>query len=112
MIFCGVYESEILDFHPEDNLNELWSIELTTDKHEPIFYVIGHDGENEWIWEFWYASRTAYEKVKWCIIDVAYEIENISDLMHVLDEIFLEHFRELLVEENDTKNESYSMLLN
>ena len=116
MIFCGMYENEIIDLHPDDNLDELWSIDIMVDKHYPVFYVSSYDGTYEWIWGFKYASKTVYEKVKWCIINTAYEVENIRELMYALDEIFIDCFHELLIQYDDTEseydNKKHSTLLN
>ena len=100
MLFCGISKSERIDLHPEENSNELWYIELTIDKHEPVFYVHAFDdNEVEWLWEFWYLSNTVYEKVKMCIIDIACEVKDMNMLLYTLNDVFHEYFEDLFVEE-------------
>lgn len=114
MVFCGIIATEQIDLHPNDNLDKLHSIGITMDKHEPKFYIWSSD-DREWFWEFWYLSRTDYERVKQCIIDVAYECDNINETLNTLNEVFLEYFSDMLTTEEDVcqcENISYSSYLN
>ena len=100
MVFCGIIATEQIDLHPEENLNKTFSIGLTMDKHEPKFYV-WCDYDRDWFWEFWYLSRTGYEKVKQCILDVSYECEDIDETLEILSEVFFEGFGEMLVDDDE-----------
>ena len=112
MIYCGVVETHSIHLHHHDDLDTIYSIDLITSKHEPKFYVYGFDGEEEWLWEFWYASVTSYDKVKWCIMDVAHEADNIKDLLYELNDIFCSVFEDLLVQDEDVRFEKSNSLLN
>lgn len=101
MVFCGVYNREVLDFHPNDNFNDLCSIEIIKDKHEPIFYVCAEDGNYVWLWKFWHESNTVYEKIKLAILDVATSVNTLTEAMEILDDIFYEYFAEILIEEDE-----------
>lgn len=114
MIFCGIVATEQIDLHPNDDLDKLYSIGITMDKHEPKFYI-WCDYSKQWFWEFWYLSRTSYEKIKQCIIDVAFECSDIMETLDALTEVFLEYFDDILVVEEDIDqygNGSCSNLLN
>ena len=114
MIFCGIVETEQIDLHPDNDLDKLYSISLTMDKHEPKFYVWS-DYNKQWFWEFWYLSKTNYEKIKYCIIDVASECNDIAETLNALTQVFFEYFDDVLVSEEDMcqyENENCSSLLN
>lgn len=114
MIFCGVVATEQIDLHPNDDLDKIYSIGITMDKHEPKFYI-WNDYSKQWFWEFWYLSRTSYEKIKQCIMDVASECSDITETLDALTEVFLEYFDDILVTEDDMcqcEDVSYSNYLN
>lgn len=100
MIFCGVMQTESIHLHEEDNLDWVFAIDLTIAKHEPKFYVYTPEIDG-WFWEFWYTSRTDYERVKMCIMDVAAECESAEETLDALSEVFLEYFESILVFEED-----------
>lgn len=95
MIFCGIMQTESVHLHEENDLDVVYSIELTTAKHEPKFYVYSPDNE-EWLWEFWYTSRTDYERVKMCIMDIAAECNDFMETLNTLNEVFVEYFNDML----------------
>lgn len=106
MVYCGSGYTENIIVHEEDARgvieNEVHSISLTTAVHEPKFYVTCCCSE-EWVWEFYYTSKTDYERVKMCIIDMLYECNNMYELMSLLDEVFLEVFEDMLVEDEEVE---------
>lgn len=103
MIFCGAYKKEILDFHPNNNFNDLCSIEIVLDKHNPIIYVYAEDENYSWLWKFWHESNTVYEKIKLAILDVTASVNTLKETMKALDDIFYEYFAEILIEEDEEK---------
>ena len=96
MVFCGIVETEQIDLHPETDLDQLYSICLTKAKHEPKFYVYC-DYDSEWVWEFWNTSKTDYERVKMCILDIAGECDDIDETLDVITEAFFRYFDDMLV---------------
>ena len=103
MVYCGESLTESIIMHKEELgkviENESHCINITTSIHEPKFYVTCCCNE-EWVWEFYYTSKTDYARVKMCIIDMMYECNNMYQLMDLLDEVFLEVFEDMLVEED------------
>ena len=95
MIFCGIMQTESIHLHEENDLDQVYSIDLTMAKHEPIFYVYSPYSE-EWIWEFRYTSKTDYERVKMCIMDIAAECNGFEETLNTLTETFLEYFDDML----------------
>ena len=100
MILCGIMEMEQIDLHPEIDLDQLHSIALIKAKHEPKFYVYS-DYDSTWFWRFWNTSKTDYERVKMCIMDVANECDDIEETLNTLSATFLEYFDDMLVLEED-----------
>ena len=100
MIFCGIVEAEQIDLHPEDDLDQTYSIALVKAKHEPKFYVYS-DYDPTWVWEFWNMSKTDYERVKMCILDIAAECDDIETTLHVLSEAFIGYFDDMLALEEE-----------
>lgn len=102
MVYCGSSYTENIIVH-EENLQGIIEdvahcISLTTAAHEPKFCVTCCCNE-EWMWEFYYTSKTDYERVKMCVMDMLYECNDMYQLMDLLDEVFLEVFEDMLVEE-------------
>jgi hypothetical protein len=102
MVYCGSSYTENIIVH-EENLQGVIEdvahcISLTTAAHEPKFCVTCCCNE-EWMWEFYYTSKTDYERVKMCVMDMLYECNDMYQLMDLLDEVFLEVFEDMLVEE-------------
>lgn len=100
MIFCGILEEENIVMHPNDNLEESHYITLTKEMHEAKFIVSCCCNE-DWIWEFHYTSKTDYDRIKWCIMDMMCECEDTYELMDLLDEIFLDTFNDMIVWEEE-----------
>ena len=98
MKLCGIIETEQIDLHEEDDLDQTYSIALTKAKHEPMFCVFSNY-DPTWIWEFWNMSTTDYERVKMCILDIASDCEDIEETLYVLSNVFVECFGDMLVEE-------------
>lgn len=98
MVFCSTMNEETILMHPEDDLNETHYINLIMSNHEPKFFVTCCCDE-DWIWELYYTSKTDYDRVKWCIMDLLSECENMYQLMDLLDEVFVEVFADMIVEE-------------
>lgn len=95
MIFCGVMQIESIHLHEEHGLDQLYTIDLTMAKHEPKFYVSSTNDE-EWFWEFRYTSKTDYERVKMCIMDVAADCNTFDETLDALSEVFFEYFDDML----------------
>ena len=57
----------------------------------------------EWFWEFWYTSKTDYERVKMCIMDIASECDSFAETLNTLNEVFLEYFDDMLIFEEEEK---------
>lgn len=99
MIYYGnnCTENIIMCNNDEDDMH---CISLTMGVDEPAFCVTCCCNP-EWIWKFYYTSRSDYEKVKLCIIDALYECNSMYELMDLLDEVFLEIFDDMLVIEEE-----------
>ena len=98
MIFCGVMQTESIHLHEKDDLDLTYMIDITMAKHEPKFYVYTPYDE-EWFWEFRYTSKTDYERVKMCIMDVAAECDEFMEALDILSGVFLEYFEDMLTPE-------------
>lgn len=99
MIYYGSNRTENIVMC-ESNGDDLHYVSLTMNLYEPKFCVTCCCNE-EWIWEFYYTSMSDYEKVKICIIDALYECDSMYELMDLLDEAFLEIFKDILVIEEE-----------
>ena len=95
MIFCGIMQTESVHLHEENNLDQTYMIDLTMAKHEPKFYVHSLNDE-KWFWEFRYTSKTDYERVKMCIMDVADNCSTFAETLDMLSEVFMEYFDDML----------------
>lgn len=98
MIFCGVMQTESIHLHEENDLDQTYTIDLIMAKHEPKFYVCSYYNE-KWFWEFRYTSKTDYERVKMCILDVAANCDSFMETLDILSGVFLEYFDDMLTPE-------------
>ena len=114
MIFCGISQTESICLHEKNNLDQTDIIDITTDTHEPKFYVYACSNE-EYMWEFRYTSKTDYERIKMCIIDVASDCDSLTETLDALSGVFLEYFDDILWSEEHVYqcgNESCNNKLN
>ena len=102
MVYCSTGSLERLFFHPNNNLEERHWVDLEMSNCGATFSVT-MCCDDEWVWEFYYTSKTDYERVKMCIIDMLYECNNMYELMSLLDEVFLEVFEDMLVEDEEVE---------
>ena len=98
MIFCGISQTETICLHEKNNLDQIYTIDIVLDLHEPKFYVYAY-GNEEWMWEFKYTSKTDYERVKMCILDVAADCDDFTETLDALSGVFLEYFDDMFIEE-------------
>ena len=100
MIYCGKCETELILMYEEEDTEGPHYISLEKAVNEPTFCV-SCCCDNEWVWTFQYRSVTDYERVKWCIMDVLHECENMYQLMDLLNEIFVEVFNDIVIYEEE-----------
>lgn len=103
MTLCGIYNTETIVVHPDDAPHTSHYIEMEMDKDDPIFYVSCCCDE-DWIWAFWY-SKSDYEKIKHAILDIVFECESMDEVMDALDEVFVECFDDILVDDEEDEFE-------
>jgi hypothetical protein len=93
MIFDGIMKSEALFFHPDNDKDNLHFVEMERDCEEGTFRVsVCCDDGLEWRFK---DEASNYELVKHAIFDVAFDSENMTELINNLDEVFEEYFYEI-----------------
>ena len=97
MVYYGTENTEYIIFHSEGNPEDVHSIAMTKSADTPTFSVKCCCNDM-WEHEFYMDNNSDYERVKMSIMDVAFEAETMNELMDMLNEVFEDGFRELLVE--------------
>ena len=92
MKYIGTNETEIIYFGDEDDQHY---IELIKASDEPIFYVRACC-DPDWVYEFYY-SPSNYQMVVHTIVDAAFECDDMTELMDLLDDVFVESFDDIIV---------------
>ena len=92
MKYMGTNETEIIYFGDEDDQHY---IELIKASDEPIFYVRACC-DPSWLYKFCY-DVSSYEMVKHTIVDTAFECDDMTELMDLLDDVFAENFDDIIV---------------
>ena len=100
MVYYGTNETEIIWIGPANDLEEVHYIELIKSDDEPVFYVTACCNE-DWVWAFNMNGVSNYEMVKHTIMDAAFECDRMGQLLDALDEIFIENFEDILVEDEE-----------
>lgn len=94
MIFNGMIKTEALFFRLDNEEEDLHFIEMERDCEDGTFRV-SVCCDNEWEWKF-RDKASNYELVKHAIFDVAFDAENMTELINGLDEVFEEYFYEIV----------------
>ena len=92
MKYIGTYETEIIYFGDEDDQHY---IELIKASDDPIFYVRACC-DPSWIYKFCY-DVSSYSMIKHTIVDAAFECNDMTELMDLLDDVFAENFDDIIV---------------
>ena len=92
MKYIGTNETEIIYFGDEDDQHY---VELIKASDEPIFYV-RVCCDPSWLYKFCY-DVSSYEMVKHTIVDTAFECDDMTELMDLLDDVFAENFDDIIV---------------
>ena len=92
MKYMGTNETEIIYFGDEDDQHY---IELIKASDEPIFYVRACC-DPSWLYKFCY-DVSSYEMVKHTMVDTAFECDDMTELMDLLDDVFAENFDDIIV---------------
>lgn len=99
MVFRGSSNIESIFFHPAGNNEETHWIDLTITPDESTFMVTCCCGDN-WKYEFIY-TKSDYERIKYNIMEVVFEAEDVEQVMEMLSEIFEDGFANILVDNHD-----------
>ena len=97
MNYCGTTMCETIFLCNANDIDDEHFIELTKDSDEPVFYVTACCDEN-WAWAFYMDGMANYEMIKHTVMDVAFECEDMFELMQALDAIFAEDFNDIVVQ--------------
>lgn len=100
MEISGISETQMIHLCSETDRDKLYTVNITIAPDEPVFFV-STSVAPEWIWEFWYTSKTDYERVKQCIMDVVCTYDDILTILNVLSDNFTEYFTDMLKLEDD-----------
>lgn len=92
MKYMGTYETETIWLGDEDDQHY---IELIKACDDPIFYVRACC-DPSWMYKFCY-DVSSYEMVKHTIVDAAFECDDMTELMDLLDDVFAENFDDIIV---------------
>ena len=92
MKYIGTYETETIWLGDEDDQHY---IELIKASDDPIFYVRACC-DPSWIYKFCY-DVSSYSMVKHTIVDAAFECDDMTELMDLLDDVFTENFDDIIV---------------
>ena len=92
MKYIGTYETETILLGDEDDQHY---IELIKSCDEPIFYVRACC-DPSWIYKFCY-DVSSYSMIKHTIVDAAFECDDMTELMDLLDDMFTENFDDIIV---------------
>ena len=106
MEISGISETQMIYLCSETDRDKFYTINITIAPNEPVFFVSTSVME-EWTWEFWYTSRTDYEQIKQCIIDVACKYNDNFVVLNMLTMNFTKYFRDMLKLEDDNDGSSY-----
>ena len=96
MVYCSTGSLERLFVHPNNNIEERHWVDIAMSNDSPTFAVTCCCDE-EWIWEFWY-DKTSYDLIKHVIMDCIFDAEDMDDLIDAMDEMFDEHFSDIVVD--------------
>ena len=94
MIFDGTMKSEALFFHLDNDKSAVHFVEMERDCEEDTFRV-SVCCDDEWEWKF-YDQASNYDLVKHAIFDVAFDADNMTELINGLDAVFEEYFYEIV----------------
>ena len=94
MIFDGITKAEAFFFHTNDERHWHSFIEMEIDDDENVFYVRSSDYDG-WEWRFHYTTSN-YELVKHIIFDVAFDANDMEEIIDALEKIFADVFREIV----------------
>ena len=92
MKYIGTYETETIWLGNEDDQHY---IELIKASDDPIFYVRACC-DPSWLYKFCY-DVSSYSMIKHTIVDAAFECDDMTELMDLLDDVFAENFDDIIV---------------
>lgn len=92
MKYIGTNETETIWLGDEDDQHY---IDLVKSCDEPIFYVRACC-DPSWIYKFCY-DVSSYSMIKHTIVDAAFECDDMTELMDLLDDVFAEGFDDIIV---------------
>lgn len=99
MIYHGTEAVERIFVHNENEYNSAHWIDVSMNMLGGTFTVTCCCDE-DWIWEFYY-SKTDYERIKFTIMNLIYECDDMGELLDALDDIFSEEFENILADEDE-----------
>ena len=98
MVYYGTYNTEGILWHPAGDMDDMHVILLTKECDEATFTVNVCCYE-DWEWRFDMISPAHYEIVKHMIMDLAFECDDMDELIAAMDEMFAEDFAEIVVDD-------------
>ena len=96
MIYYGTYNTEGILWHTSGDADDMHAILLTKECNAPAF-TVNVCCDDEWEWRFSMKSPSNYEIVKHMIMDLAFECNNIDELVDAMDEMFEETLAEIVI---------------
>lgn len=95
MVYYSSYATEGIVFHSKEDVDDFYIIALTKNLDGETFRV-EVDFDDDWYWEFEMIPG-AYELVKHTVMDVAFECDNVDELLMELDSMIEDCFSEIVV---------------
>lgn len=95
MVYYSNYTTEGIVFHAKEDVDDFYIIALTKNLDGETFRV-EVDFDDDWYWEFEMIPG-AYELVKHTVMDVAFECDNVDELLMELNAMIEDCFSEIVV---------------
>lgn len=98
MVYYGTSNTEMIMWHPVCDVSDLHAI-LLTKECDGATFVVNVCCDPEWEWRLDMTSPSNYEIVKHMIMDLAFECDDMDDLIAAMDEMFMDDFAEIVVDD-------------
>ena len=103
MVYYGTERTELITFHSEHNADDMHAILLTQHCDEAVFSV-NVCCDSDWEWKFTMQSPSNYEIIKHVITELAFECEDMDELIAAMDEMFEEDFAPIAMRDECENN--------
>ena len=97
MIYNGTYKQETMIVSPNNDEKEIQFIDLVIDPNEQILSVRLDADTEDYYWDFYLDNPSDYERIKFNIMQSAWDVEDMEELAKTLDRIFSDGFADILI---------------